>query len=54
MLNDERTGDNMKNREEAEKRLSRLKSMKETDKVAFLLEIIVDLLMDIKFGDRKN
>jgi hypothetical protein len=52
--NDEmRGGESVKNREEAEKRLSRMRNMKETDKIAFLLEMMVDLLMDIRFGEKK-
>jgi hypothetical protein len=52
--NDEmRGGEDMKSREEAERRLSRMKNMKDTDKIAYLLEIVVDLLMDIRFGEKK-
>jgi hypothetical protein len=43
----------MTSREEAEKRLNKIRNMKDIDKVASLLEIVVDLLLDLRFGERK-
>lgn len=47
-------GGGMNSREDADLRLRRIRNMRETDKVAYLLEMIVDLLLDIRFGDKKT
>ena len=42
----------MKSREEATKKLERLHKMRDTDKIVYLLEIITDLLLYLRFGDK--
>jgi hypothetical protein len=44
----------MTSREDVEKRLVKIKNMKDVDKVASLLEIIVYLLLDIRFGEKSK
>jgi hypothetical protein len=44
----------MTSREDVEKRLVKIKNMKDVDKVASLLEIIVDLLLDFRFGEKSK
>jgi hypothetical protein len=47
-------GGEMKSRDDAETKMRRIRNMKDSDKIIFLLEIMVDLLMDIRFGVKKE
>lgn len=44
----------MRRREDAEKILSRTKKMKDMDRIVFLLEIVVELLIDLRFEDKEE
>lgn len=44
----------MRNREEAENKLNRIKTMKDMNKIVCLLEIMIELLLDIRFGDKNK
>jgi hypothetical protein len=44
----------MMNREEVEKILIRTKKMKDLDRIVHLLEIVVELLIDLRFGDKEK